>query len=73
MCLKLIVSTQKEKYNLSFISSFMEFTVMCEVDDILRNLNALFATRDPFAAKKATETWQNYESVLRKEAVQKYT
>lgn len=51
----------------------VEFTVMCEVDDILRNLNALFATRDPFAAKKATETWQNYESVLRKETVQKYT
>ena len=25
---------------------------MCEVDDVLRNLNALFATRDPFAAKK---------------------
>lgn len=46
---------------------------MCEVDNILRNLNALFATRDPFAAKKATETWQNYESVLRKETVQKYT
>ena len=73
MCLKLIVSTQKKKYNLSFIYHSVEFTVMCEVDDILRNLNALFATRDPFAAKKATETWQNYESVLRKETVQKYT
>ena len=47
--------------------------MMCEVDDILRNLNALFAAGDPFAAKKATETWQKYESVLRKETVQKYT
>ena len=43
--------------------------MMCEVDDILRNLNALFAAGDPFAAKKATGTWPKYESVLRKEIV----
>ena len=47
--------------------------MMCEVDDISRNLSALFAAGDPFAAKKATETCQKYESVLLKETVQKYT
>ena len=25
------------------------------------NLKVLFAARDPFAAEKATETWQKYE------------
>ena len=47
--------------------------MMCKVDDILRNLSALFAAGDPFAAKKATETCQKYDSVLLKETVQKYT
>ena len=42
---------------------------MCEVDNILRNLKAFFAAGDSFAAKKATETWQKYESVLWKETV----
>ena len=47
--------------------------MMCEVDNILRNLKAIFAAGDLFAAEKATETWQKYVSVLRKETVQKYT
>ena len=47
--------------------------MMCKVDDILRNLSALFDAGDSFAAKKATETCQKYESVLLKETVQKYT
>ena len=37
--------------------------MMCEVDDILRNLKAIFAAGDLFAAEKATETWQKYESI----------
>ena len=41
--------------------------MMCKVDDILRNLKALFAAGDPFAAKKATDTWRKCESVLWKE------
>ena len=39
----------------------MEFTMMCQVDNVLRNLKVLFAAGDPFAAEKATETWQKYE------------
>ena len=39
----------------------MEFKMMCQVDNVLRNLKVLFAARDPFAAEKATETWQKYE------------
>ena len=39
----------------------MEFTMMCQVDNVLRNLKGFFAARDPFAAEKATETWQKYE------------
>ena len=35
--------------------------MMCQVDNILRNLKVLFAARGPFAAEKATETWQKYE------------
>ena len=73
MCLKLIVATQKEKYNLSFISSFSGVYNDARGRRHLRNLSALFAAGDPFAAKKATETCQKYESVLLKETVQKYT
>ena len=29
---------------------------MCQVDDVLRNLKALFADGGPFAAEKGTET-----------------
>ena len=39
----------------------MEFTMMCQVDNVLRNLKVLFAARGPSAAEKATETWQKYE------------
>ena len=42
----------------------MEFTMMCQVDNVLRNLKVLFAARDPFSAEKATETWQKYELLL---------
>ena len=35
--------------------------MMCQVDNALRNLKALFAAGDPFAAEKATETWKKYE------------
>ena len=35
--------------------------MMCQVDDVLRNLKVLVAARDPFAAEKVTETWQKYE------------
>ena len=31
--------------------------MMCQVD----KRKVLFAARDPFAAEKATETWQKYE------------
>ena len=30
-------------------------------------IKALFVAGDPFIAEKATETWQKYESILRKE------
>ena len=42
---------------------------MCEVDDILRNLKAIFAAGDLFAAEKATETWQNMNQLIWKETV----
>ena len=42
---------------------------MCKVDDVLRNLEAVFAAGDPFAAEKANETWLKYESILQKETV----
>ena len=48
---------------------------MCQVDDVLRNLKALFAVGDPFAEEKANETWLNQfkinlaESILQKETV----
>ena len=48
---------------------------MCQVDDVLRNLKALFAAGDPFTAEKANETWLNQfkinlaESILQKETV----
>ena len=35
--------------------------MMCQVDNVLRNLKVLFAAGDPFAAEKATETWQTYD------------
>lgn len=50
----------------------MKFTLcalMCQVDNVLRNLKALFADGGPFAAEKGTETWQKYESILWKETV----
>ena len=43
--------------------------MVCHVDDVLRNLKALFAAGDPFAAEKATDTWQKYEEILWKETV----
>jgi len=43
--------------------------MVCQVDNILRKLKALFAAGDPFAAEKATETWQKYEPILQKETV----
>lgn len=42
---------------------------MCQVDNVLRNLKALFADGGLFAAEKGTETWQKYESILWKETV----
>ena len=47
----------------------MELTMVCQLDDVLRNLKALFAVGDPFAAEKATDTWQKYEEILWKETV----
>ena len=41
----------------------------CQVDNVLRNLKALFAAGDPFATEKAAETWQKYELILWKETV----
>ena len=35
--------------------------MICQVDNVLRNWKVLFAARGPFAAEKATETWQKYE------------
>ena len=30
--------------------------MVCQLDDVLRNLKALFAVGDPFVAEKATDT-----------------
>lgn len=43
--------------------------MVCQADAVLRNLKALFAAGDPFAAKKVTDTWQKYEEILWKETV----
>ena len=51
----------------------MEFTMMCWVDNVLRNLKALFAAGDPFAAQKATETRQfNYKPIPWKSTLAEY-
>ena len=47
----------------------MEFTMMCQVHNVLRNLKAVLVAEDPFAAEKVTETWQKYEPILWKETV----
>ena len=42
---------------------------MCQVHDVLRNLEVVLVAEDPFAAEKVTETWQKYEPILWKETV----
>ena len=63
MCLKLIAATQKKKYNLSFFSSFNGVYNDVQGGQHFEKLKALFAAGDPFAAEKAIETWQKYESI----------
>ena len=43
--------------------------MMHQVDEVLRNVKALFDAGDPFAAEKATETWQKYEPIRPKETL----
>lgn len=46
--------------------------MICPVDNVLRNVKALFTAGDPFDAEKATETWQNYKPILRKSTSAEY-
>ena len=50
----------------------MEFTMMCWVDNVLRNLKALFPAGDPFDAQKATETRQKYKPIPQKSTLAEY-